>query len=125
MDLFSLSRHNDLQNRTAGLLHQICFDVRSAPPLHILNFKTFRNRISNIRDKSGMDISAAGFWMKIITFFDISAFSSMPQCMNKKLSNNVSKPVSWQRKLRLMVGWGEKQVNVIHVYSQCFRRETN
>ena len=65
------------------------------------------------------------FGQNIITFFDISAFSSMPRCMNKKLSNNVSKPVNWQRKFRFLVGWGEKQVNVIHVYSQYFSRETN
>jgi len=86
---FPTIRHNELRDITAGLLSEVCHNVRTEPPLQPLSGEQFHYRTANVEDGARLDVSAESFWGgdRRMAFFDIKVF-------NPLASSYVSSPLA-------------------------------
>ena len=89
---FMFVRHNELQNITAQLMEEVCFDVGIEPLLQPISKEHYKT--ANTDDGARLDVAAANLWGKDRqrSFFDVRVFnpfarsyvnSSLPQCYRK------------------------------------------
>ena len=74
---FPSIRHNELQDITATLLSEVCFNVHTKPPLQPLSGERFHYRSANVKDGTQLDVSAESFWDKKVAYFDVKVFNSL------------------------------------------------
>ncbi len=87
-------RHNELRDKTAQLMKEVCYDVSIEPTLQPLSGEHLEGRSSNKEDNARLDIAARGFWGNGSqrAFFDVRVFNPCAQ------SNRQSQlPATYQR----------------------------
>ena len=91
---FPIIRHNEIRDLTAGLLTEVCNDVRVEPTLQPITNESIPNASANLQDGARLDISANSLWGGRFekTFLDVRVFnphapsnrsSSITACYNK------------------------------------------
>ena len=70
-------RHNKIRDFTAGLLTEICLNVRVEPELQPISTETFRNLSTNTQDGVCLNIAMNGFWGERSerAFVDVKVFN--------------------------------------------------
>ena len=83
---YTIMRHNEVRNREAELLKEVCRDVQIEPSLIPLSGQQF-SRSANHEDMARLDVSARDFWLPMgKAFFDIRIF-------HPNASSNQNKPL--------------------------------
>ena len=68
-------RHNQIRDMEANLMREVCYDVKTEPPLLELSGETFAKKSTNTAGEARLDISARSVWNNMdITFFDVRIF---------------------------------------------------
>ena len=81
---FVTLRHNELRDKTAAILTEVCKNVEIEPLLQKLTGEILAHRTSNRQDEARLDISSTGFWIKgQKNFADIRVFDPHAARYNK------------------------------------------
>ena len=82
---FITIRHNDIRDKTAKLLSEVCNDVAVEPVLQPLSGENLRFKTSAREEDARVDVSARGFWTRgSRAFLDVRVFNPIARSYKSK-----------------------------------------
>jgi hypothetical protein len=82
---FITIRHNDIRDKTAKLLSEVCNDVSVEPVLQPLSGENLRYKTSAREEDARVDVSARGFWTRgSRAFLDVRVFNPIARSYKSK-----------------------------------------